>query len=242
MPIQSRYQRFIILALLTGFISSFDGVMTPLTLEARPLGSPKGISKTGSVRGGCPAIDTKLENRKLMALVDASDPTLTTQLRPTFWVYVPFNRTEDVTTAEFELFDEDMNPVLANNKIAIALPTQAGLARFTLPVTEKPLAVGKEYFWVFRVVCDQDDRSGNPSVSGWVKRISPEASLVQRLKAVPKVDQYKVYAENNIWLDQINLLAQNSAKHNQEWTKLLTSFGLRNFAQQTVIDLEANTQ
>lgn len=242
MPIESHYQRLIVLGLLTGFISSFNGLMTPLTVEARPLGSPKGISKTGSVRGGCPALDTKLENRKLMALVDTSDPTLTTQLRPTFWVYVPFSRTEDVTTAEFELFDENMDPVLTNNKITISLPTKAGLARFTLPANEQPLAAGKEYFWVFRIVCDQDDRSGNPSVSGWIKRIAPEASLVQRLKTIPQVDQYKVYAENNIWLDQINLLAQNSAKHTQEWTKLLNSFGLRNFAQQTVIDLEANTQ
>lgn len=242
MPTQSRFQRFIILALLTGFIGSFIGLITPLVVEARPLGRPKGMSKTGSVRGGCPAIDTNLENRKLMALVDSSDPTLTTQLRPTFWVYMPFSRTEDITIAEFELFDENMNPVLANNKIAISLPIKAGLARFTLPAHEQPLAAGKEYFWVFRVVCDEVDRSGNPSVSGWIKRISPAVSLVQRLKAVPKVDQYKVYAENNIWFDQIDLLAQNSARHNQEWTKLLASFGLRSFAQQTVIDLEANTQ
>lgn len=242
MPFQLFCKQTIILSLLSGFIGSLSVLVSPGVTEARPLGSPKGNSSTGAVRGACPALDTKLQNRKLLALVDAKDPSLTTQARPTFWMYLPFTRTEDITTAEFELFDENMSSVLSKAKITVPLPNKAGLARFTLPSQELQLTPEKEYFWVFRVVCDKDDRSGNPTVSGWIKRVTPEATLVNRLKSIPQADQYKLFAEKNIWFDQISLLAQYSTQHSQEWTKLLTAFGLQSIAQQAVIELKSDTK
>lgn len=238
MFVQSLSQRILAIGLLTGLLCSFSLVMLPATTEARPLGRPKGISKTGAVRGACPAIDTKLQNRKLIALVDSNDPTLTTQAYPKFWLYLPFTRTEDVTTAEFELLNENQDSVLTKRKINVSLAPKAGIVSFTLPSGEKPLEVGKEYFWVFRVVCDKDDRSSNPTVTGWIKRVEPKTTLVSQLKSIPKTDQYKVYEANKIWFDQINLLAQYRTKHNQVWTNLLTSFGLGEFAQQPINELK----
>lgn len=231
-------KRMILMGMLTGLMSSFSLLANPSTTQARPLGSPKGNSSTGAVRGACPAIDTNLQNRKLMALVDASDPALTTQAYPTFWFYLPFVRTQDVTTAEFELLNEDQESVLSTRKIKVSLPDKAGIVRFTLPAGEKSLQAGKEYFWVFRVVCDQDDRSGNPTVTGWIKRVQPGTTLVSRLKSLPPADQYKAYAESNIWFERINLLAQHRTKHSQVWTTLLDSFGLRKIGQQPVVDLQ----
>lgn len=238
MFMQMLNQRLILMGLLTGLLTGANFLFQAFPAETRPLGSPKGNDRAGAVRGACSAVDTKLENRKLVALVDKNDPSLTTQARPTFWVYLPVTRTEEITTAEFELFDENMNSILANDKITVQLPTKAGVARFVLPASEKGLEAGKEYYWVFRVVCDESDRSGNPTVSGWIKRVTPETALMNRLKSMPQADQYKVYAESRIWYDQINLLAQYNTKHRQEWTKLLTAFGLQNFAQQPVIELK----
>ncbi len=227
----------ILLSLVTGLMSSFSVLVDSSSVQARPLGSPAGNSSTGAVRGACPAIDTKLQNHKLLALVDASDPALTTQARPTFWFYLPFKRTEEVTTAEFELLDENQEPVLSTRKLKVALPEQAGIVRLTLPAGEPALQAGKEYFWVFRVVCDPDDRSGNPTVTGWIKRVQPETALVSQLKSLPQADQYKAYAASKIWFERINLLAQNRDKHSQDWLTLLNSFGLQSLGQQPMREL-----
>lgn len=241
MAMQLLYKRIVLLGLLTGLMSSFSFLADHSPAQARPLGSPKGNSSTGAVRGACPAVDTSLQNRKLMALVDTNDPALTTQAHPTFWFYLPFVRTEEVTTAEFELLDENQEPVLSTRKIKVVLPDKAGIVRFTLPSSEPALQAGKEYFWVFRVVCDADDRSGNPTVTGWIKRVEPVTTLVSQLKSLPQIDQYKAYADSKIWFEQIDLLAQYRAKHSQEWNALLNTFGLQNLGQQPIVDLKVES-
>ncbi len=228
-------QRRVWLGMLTGLLFLAQSTVS----QARPLGRPKGNSSTGAIRGACPVGAINLQHRKLMALVDTSDPVLTTQAYPTFWVYQPVNRTEAVTTAEFELLDADQNPVITPRKILLALPDKAGIARFTLPASQKPLTVGQEYFWVLRVVCDKNDRSANPTVTGWIKRVQPDLAFANSLKATPALDQYKVYAENKIWWEYINFLAQNRDKQSQDWTSLLTLFGLQNFAPQPIQELKA---
>jgi hypothetical protein len=116
-------------------------------LAKRPLNAGN-TSSSGAVRGECPA-----GIKNLKALNPEKDPGNTTQGYPTFWFYVPFGQnapqseTSDikVTSVQFELQDDTGNLVLTQ-PMELRSPDQAGIVKFTLPSTEKPLEVGKNYY------------------------------------------------------------------------------------------------
>jgi hypothetical protein len=198
--------------------------------QARPRWSgkpPSGNSSSNGVRGECYAVDRE---RPLTALVDKSDPALTTQAHPTFLFYLPYSQTPypaqdgrnyGVTTAEFELLDENENSVLKHRKIFFSLPAQSGIVKIMLPSTEASLEPGKEYFWIFRVICDSQDNSANPSVAGWIKRVS-------------------VGSSENLWFDRLEQLAQSPMNSLEQWTQLLRDVDpkLQDLARVPVVELK----
>ncbi|MFP5272843.1 DUF928 domain-containing protein [Coleofasciculus sp.] len=192
--------------------------------QAQGFGKPPGSSKSGGVRGECFAADRE---RPLIALVDGSELVLTTQTHPTFLFYVPYSyRTQEgenygVTTAEFELLDEQENSVLKHQKIVVSLPENPGLVKIALPHTETVLEPDKEYFWIFRIICDINDNTANPSVSGWIKRVSMGSS-------------------ENVWFDRLEQLAQSPTHHLEQWRQLLREVDpeLQDLAQAPVIELK----
>lgn len=196
-----------------------------MQVQARPLGAPPGNHKSGAVRGACFTPD---KERGLIAVVDQSDPALTTQANPTFLFYVPFGRgsfrSQDgqdygVTTAEFQLQDENENSLLKNQRIIVALPEKPGLVKISLPKTETPLEVNKEYFWSFRIMCDPSDNTSNPSVSGWIKRVQPGSSP-------------------NVWFDRLAQLAQSPTNQLAQWTELLKPLNLQDLSGSAIIELK----
>lgn len=200
-------------------------LFNPAPAQARPLGSPPGANSSNGTRGGCFAVDRE---RALTALVDRSDPALTTQANPTFLFYSPFGRTSvssqdgqdySVTVAEFELLDENENSVLKQQKILLSLPEKPGIVKLKLPNTETSLEPDKEYLWIFRIICDPNDNSANPSVAGWIKRVSPGSSV-------------------NVWFDRLDHLAQSRTNYLEDWTKLLAQFDLQDFTQTPIVELK----
>jgi hypothetical protein len=232
-------QRALLPLVLGGCLTMVELGLTPVA-SSRPLGKPRGVSMTGGVRGGCLADNAPSPHNQLIALVDQqSDSTLTIAQHPTFWFYLPFGQTKEITTAEFELLDENHKSVLQDRKLVIDLPAQAGLASFSLPTTEPALEPDKEYHWVFRVICDRQDSSANPKVSGWIKRVEPTTNLNKRLQITPATHQHKIYASDQIWHEHITQLAKHRTADVADWHKLLDTFGLREIKQGTLIQLKA---
>lgn len=206
--------------------------------QARPRWSgkpPSGNSSSNGVRGECYAVDRQRSLTALVdkALVDKSNPALTTQAHPTFLFYIPYSQTPysaqdgqdyGVTTAEFELLDENENSVLKNQKIVLSLPEKSGIVKVKLPSTEVSLEPDKEYFWIFRVICDAKDNSANPSVAGWLKRV-------------------RVGSSENLWFDRLEQLAQSPINYLEQWTQLLREVDpkLQDLAQVPVVELKPET-
>ena len=198
--------------------------------QARPRWSgkpPSGNSSSNGVRGECFAVDRE---RPLTALVDGSNPVLTTQSHPTFLFYVPYSQTPypdrddrnyPVTTVEFELLDENENSVLKNQKIVFSVPDKVGIVKVKLPSTEASLEPDKEYFWIFRIICDARDNSANPSVAGWIERV-------------------RVGSSENLWFDRLEKLAQSPMNHLEQWTQLLREIDpkLQDLARVPVVELK----
>lgn len=193
--------------------------------QGRPLRAPRGANKSGGTRGSCLAAD---RTRVLTALVDESDPALTTTANPTFLFYSPFGQnaapSEDgqvniPTTAEFELQDVNENLVLKHEKIIFSIPDNPGIVKLKLPKTEVSLEPNKEYFWILRVICDPNNNAANPSVAGWIKRVTPNSS-------------------KNIWFDDLAQLALSRTNHSQQWKTLLKQFQLQDLAQAPIVELK----
>lgn len=156
---------------------------------------------------------------------------LTIRAQPTFWFYIPYVLTSEITShqkrvAQFVVLDETDRPVW-NELIAFELLDQPQLIEYLLPYT---LETEKLYGWYFSVICDSEKLSRNPVVRGWVQRVEPTSELQAELSGVPASEQYKVYAGKEIWLDAISSLVdahhQSPGATQVDWLALLTHFGI----------------
>lgn len=198
--------------------------------EASPSGRPNG----GGNRSQC----SELENDNLMALVPKNNEILTTQDYPDFWFYVPFAKSSESLPATFRLLDEEKKSVLSK-PLKLSLPDKKGIAKLSLPSTEKPLVVGKRYHWYFNITCVNDQGAqSNIFVDGWIKRVEPDSTLVERLKQTKPQDKYLPYFESNIWAEAISQLAEYRTIHQQEWVKILSQYQLEKAALEPIAELK----
>ena len=193
----SRYQKSILILTLSTLMLPLLPIYAPqaqaqsvgerivnLFRRERNQGRPSGRSRGPAIRGFCVPPNSK----PLTALVPENEPGTTVSDHPTFWFYLPVGRSEQVTQAEFVLFDENQTLAI-KQPLKMALPDAPGIVSVKLPETEQPLEVGKQYEWEFSIICgDEPDLSGNPWVWGQVKRVEVSPELVRQLKTLPESD------------------------------------------------------
>ncbi|HBB36067.1 MAG TPA: hypothetical protein DDZ80_22160 [Cyanobacteria bacterium UBA8803] len=221
------YKRLLTGTLVALLSSSIALPFISSNAQAQSFGKPTGSRRAGGVRGECYAADRE---RSLTALVDDSNPALTTLAHPTFLFYLPYSQAPDqeqnaqvsyVATVELELRDENEESVLKNQKLVFPLPENPGIVKVTLPNTETELEPDKEYFWIFRIICDANDNTNNPSVAGWIKRV-------------------RVGSSPNLWFDRLDQLAQSPMRNLEQWRTLLGEVDpmLPEFAEAPVVELK----
>lgn len=226
---QSLFRKRLLAGTLVALLSSAIGLpLISLKAQAQGFGKPPSSSRSGGVRGGCFVAE---KGRNLQALVlvnDESNLALTTQENPTLLFYLPFGQpaygspdaqNSVATTAEFELLDEEENSVLKNQIIVLSIPQKPGIFSLKIPSSEVRLEPNKKYFWVFRVICDREDPSANPNVSGTIKRVDSGSS-------------------NNIWLDYLDQIVRSRANNLEIWKKILVQFGIEDLAQSPIAELK----
>ncbi len=212
--------------------SLFDRIFNSSASE----GSASGRSRGGATRSQC----TQLGSKNLIALAPQSNEGLTTKEYPDFWFYLPFGGSSQSPPAKFRLLDEQNKSVLKKSPQWYSLPEKKGIAHFTLPSTEQPLSIGKRYHWYFNMTCVNDQGTqSNISVDGWIKRVEPNSTLVERLKNTQPQDQYIPYVENKIWYEAVSQLAEYRAIHQTEWVKLLSLYGLEKVAPDPISEIKS---
>lgn len=182
---------------------------------------------SGRYRGGGRRGECSNSQIPLTALVPYSVDTslqstyvggITTFERPTFWFYVPYSLTEDVT-ADFILKDEQGSEVYRTQVTNFPAGQSDRILSIQIPKTAKGLAVGQVYQWYFQVNC----KSKFPIyVKGGIERVRPgDASGFQ---ATP-MSYDQITALGNRW--RSNPQDPASAK---EWADLLQSFNITDAA------------
>jgi hypothetical protein len=106
------------------------------------------------------------------------------------------------------------------------------------------LEVGKNYTWVFSLICDPEDRSADQVEKGTVRRVELSADILGELENADPRRKTFIYAENGIWQDALsNLAAARRANPNEpvfqtDWESLLDSVRLREISQKPIVEIE----
>jgi hypothetical protein len=123
--------------------------------------------------------------------------------------------------------DNDNKPYTIN----ITPSKNAGIVSLNLATLPKVPALenGKEYKWYLSLVCDENDRSGDQFVAGYIKQIALDPLLTEELQAAEPGDRAVLYSLNSIWYDALASLYQarlsnpNDAVLSQTWDLWLKS-------------------
>lgn len=184
-------------------------------------------------RGNCPEVIIPLT-----ALLPVAAPTSNSDEpprdmvltdRPTFWFYVPYSPNFRLT-AEFVLIDSNENDVYATTFL---LKERPGIIGIPLPQKVSPLQVNQSYTWVFSMICDPNNRSGDVSVYGTIERISVPSTLQTQLTQARTIQEKTIlHTRNGLWNEAVTNLARlqranltDKALQN-EWKRLLQALGL----------------
>ncbi|HEY9614109.1 DUF928 domain-containing protein [Allocoleopsis sp.] len=239
------------LALLTGV---FLLLQTPQALlaqaiprrwQAKQYKPPSGIgaptrTEGGGTRGSTANNRCPIVGKSLTALVPGDRFGVTVAPYPTFFVYMPAaSAPASPLPVEFELQDKDGNRIYKSifktsgkpGILSLTLPSQAGLP---------PLTVGQDYKWLFSIICQPDERSGDITVDGWVRRVELNATLNNQLKQASPQQQVELYAGAEIWQDALATLVELRRKYPNDgaiaaaWQQLLSAADLNAIAQESL--------
>ncbi len=192
-------------------------------------------------RDNCPAVSipltaltpqTQQQNKSNTSIVGG----LTSLERPNFFFYVPYNQKTD-SSAEFSLLDSKRMDV---HRQKTALPTQPGIVKISLPNTVA-LQPGQNYRWYFKVRCSK--KASIPIyVTGYIQRNNLNYRIQEQLKTANPQQQVAIYAQNGIWFDALNTLAQlrkssQNRSIEQDWQSLLQSVNLDDIATAHEVNL-----
>lgn len=184
-------------------------------------GTPPASNQTGS-RGICPKTEIPL-----LAMGGTSGYTQTISEFPTFWFYIPYT-SDRISQGELELQDENAKTI---DRISIALPTTPKIISIRLT---QPLELNRPYRWYLAVNCSFDRFTSEGYVTGTIERILLPAEVERQVTiARSPLDRLQIYAQNGIWYDTLNELAQlylTEPTLAETWKDFLKNVGLENIA------------
>jgi tetratricopeptide (TPR) repeat protein len=208
---------------VTGYVNRSRGGLTFISGAGRPSRRVSGASR------GEMCVPAK---KMPVAIIPQTEPQLTASDHPTFFFFVPQNSAQAL---EFVLeADKTEEPFYKTTwKPTLREPA---LVSVSLPVN-KNLQVGKNYNWKFSVVCDQQVRDKDLSISSVVKYMQPDQNLKIQLQKAPASERATLYAASGFWQDTITTVADLRRQHPRDitiktdWEDLLKSVDLQEFAQ-----------
>ncbi len=197
-------------------------------LVRRLRGRPRDTERSGTAgQGGANRDRCPYTTEELVAIVPVSAESgipyveQTTLGHPTWWFYVPYP-SEGQEQAEFVLIDAQEKIVF--HEPDFALTNTPGLVEYTLPETEDPLVAGESYRWVFSVICNTANRSGDATVNGWIQRVDMSGSEAPS-RLISTEGDYLGDANSLYWFDFLHELNQLRAEDPEQfeprWNTLL---------------------
>ncbi|MBD2199967.1 MULTISPECIES: DUF928 domain-containing protein [Calothrix] len=242
-----KYRRKVLLTnaialILTSFLGSYLQVLAQEKAKKEPNfsgdGRPRKTASTGSRGDICYFTNKPL---KLLVHQNPNNGATTASERPTFWIYVPYKKVPE-NAFKFNLKDPSGKDYPLKVAGGINSP---GIISITLPKEIPALEINKDYQWTFSVDCSivTGVSSKVPDeIIGWVKRVPLDSSIVTKIEQASPSDRSKIYADQGIWYDTLNTLAEalrNDPKNPQllaSWKELLgySTVNLKDFDSEPI--------
>jgi len=210
-----------------------SGVGNILRLASSPPKSDRGtpssqVRRDSGTSGEC-ELASEGEPGELIALVPkifhANEEQInhfTLESNPTFWFYVPFEKSDGLQL-KFFLIDAETKTLVKEYELA-PNDTLPGVVGFRLP-SNQSLEINKEYRWIFALECPGTD---GLIVKSSIMRIEPTPELAADLRAAgTTLNKAEVYSRYGIWYDTVTTLANlrqenpTNLIYKNEWAELL---------------------
>ena len=194
----------------------------------RLTGRPGENERTNSAgRGGANRDRCPYTTEELVAIVPVSAKSGIPYLEktvagyPIWWFYVPY-ASNGRMQAEFVLLDSAEQIVYENTSLVVETP---GLVEVNLARATAPLSIGENYRWVFSIICNPANRSGDATVNGWIQRTVPQEETDRQPHLGSRPESYVAAAKSAHWFDllaEVNRLRSKNPKvFNPVWQYLL---------------------
>ena len=188
----------------------------------------------GGSRGNCVA-----DQGQLMALVPENSVGLTASTTPQLFFYVP----ETTQTHLIEFVVRNQQDELVYETL-LKTTDRAGIIALELPakLQQAALNTNENYHWYLSMICNQQKRSHDIVVEGWLRRIEMEPAISQKLQNANPLEKANLYQQQGIWHDALSVVAQAQKTSSYpgsaqaKWTELLDALGLKELANQPLIE------
>jgi len=173
----------------------------------------------------------------LTALVPQTLMGLTTSARPTFYYYISTPLKNSMV--EFEMADENDNTIY---KTTFNMNTQeGGIFNISIPEhqTSPLLEIGQTYRLYLTV--KNADGSFLDLVTGWVKRVELNPSLMKEIEAANLEERLGIYDREAIWYDALATLGElrrsnpDDIELESKWNQILKEVKLEPIAKQPLL-------
>lgn len=195
--------------------------------EGEAMDTSSGLSRGNAY--GVTSSDTGVSVPAMIAVMPDSFYGTTVEARPTVLVYVPRS---DADEAVFSLKDEAGNTIY---EMPVNVPAKGGVMAIEMPTEAPELTVDKNYQWYVAIKLEDNLSPSSPFVDGWVKRIEPNAAVLEALQQRSAIAGVEALGANGIWYDTAARLAKLTEGQSDEvmmnhWYELLESVGLDEIA------------
>lgn len=188
----------------------------------------------GGSRGGCIAN----QEQRLIALVPEDSVGMTVSTNPQLFFYIP----ETTKTNQIEFVVRNQQDQLVYETL-LETTDRAGVIAIELPASlqQKSLQTNENYHWYLSMICNQQKRSHDIVVEGWLRRIEIEPAISQKLQDASPLEKASLYQQQGIWHDALSVVAQEQknasyrAAAQAKWIELLNALGLEELANQPLI-------
>lgn len=197
--------------------------------------APVDRRRGGASRDQCPPYGNRSDYTAIMPSDDldlSKRYTQTASGQPSFWFYVPFEpgNPEEI---EFTLIDENEDTVYEQRFVVSDTP---GIVQIHVSDEQFTLVEDKLYRWVFSAICDPDNRSGDITINGWIKRVPLDESLEELQGTVPSMQSFEAFSNEKLWHESLTILM--TLKTNQPentaiqdlWNEILVDIRLDDLA------------
>ncbi len=153
----------------------------------------------------------------------------TATTNPVLYWYVPRNTAQ---SGEFLIEDERGDEIYAVN---FKLPSTSGIVKLKIPPNAS-LKTNRNYQWKFSLVCNPQNPKRNQWVLGVLQPQEIDLALKQQLANKDLLEQAEFYAQQRIWHETLDIMAQLSTENPAEWAEFLKSINLESIAKKPILE------